>query len=154
MLHTDTLIASPPTNGVPPVSGAARVVIRFCERLRHLPLGVWADLASAAPVLGNGVSSARERLRDRVDSLPGVVTHVTPRIQELAAVAEEFVPPAVSARMKSTALTAALALLVRDQLSSEDFNTLYGPFAQAIPVSELERDRPKVQRLFTNGRPA
>jgi hypothetical protein len=154
VLHTDALIAVPSANGVLPASAPARVVVRFCERLRHLPLGVWAELAESASLSGSRSSAASQRLREHVDRLPGVATHVTPRVQELVSVAEEFVPPAVAARMRNTALTAALALLVREKLSSDDFDTLYEPFARAIPVAELERDLPKVQRIFTNGRPA
>src|SRR5690606_12902037 len=145
VLHTDALNAATDANGIPDRSAPTRLVVRFCERLRHLPLGVWAELATSEPSARPITAGALKRLHARLDRLPGVNTRVSNRVYELVAVAEEFVPSPTARRMKAAALTAALALLVREQIPDEDFRTLYEPFARTIPVAELENDIPNIR---------
>jgi len=72
--------------------------------------------------------------------MPWAKGHVAPRVDELVSVAEGFVAPGTTARMKKVALTAALALVARPDLSEEDFEWLYAPFADTIPIDSLERE--------------
>ncbi len=123
------------------------VVLAFLQRLKRLPLGIWADVAftrtarTADVTVRNGAASslaeARARLRKLIDTRPGLAARIRPRVYELAGVAEAFLHPAVVARMKKVGLTASLALGVRDHLSEEDFEQLYAPFAELIPIKEL-----------------
>lgn len=117
-----------------------RIVVRFCERLRHLPLGVWADASERVERADSLARAARGRLRQTVERMPWAKGHVTPRVNELVSVAEGFVAPGTTARMKKVAVTAALALVARPDLSDEDFKWLYAPFADTIPLDSLERD--------------
>ena len=129
--------------GLPPLVRA------FVERLRHVPLGVWAALAEEhepdeLPALADGATAAddaaRARLRRLVDETPGHAALVRRRVLELTAAAEGFVHPATVGRMKRAALTAALALSVRPGLASGDFERLYAPFAAVLPLEELEAE--------------
>lgn len=121
-------------------------VQRFSERLRHMPLGVWAELAERVNVHladapasreANASAAARARLREIADQMPGAVVRVRGRVLELIACAEGFLRPDVLVRMKKVALTAAIALAARPQLASEEFDRLYAPFASAIPLEDL-----------------
>lgn len=120
-------------------------VMRFSERLRHLPLGIWAELADrvgqrtddGAMVVDPNSAAARRRLRQVVDDMPGAVTRVRGRIHELIACAEGFFRPDVLLRMKKVALTAALALTARPHLAPEEFDRLYEPFSAVIPLEDL-----------------
>lgn len=121
-------------------------VMRFSERLRHLPLGIWAELADrvgqrrtddGATGVDASAAAARHRLRQVVDDMPGAVTRVRGRIHELIACAEGFFRPDVLLRMKKVALTAALALTARPHLAPEEFDRLYEPFAAVIPLEDL-----------------
>lgn len=122
-------------------------VQRFSERLRHVPIGRWAELADRvtlsrsadAPYADdpNATAAARARLREIADGMPGAVTRVRGRILELVSCAEGFFRPDVLRRMKKVALTAALALTARPYLAPEEFDRLYEPFASTIPLSDL-----------------
>jgi hypothetical protein len=122
-------------------------VLAFLQRLKRLPLGVWADVAftrTARPTdvtLSQGspssLADARARLRKLIDTRPAVAARIRPRVYELAGVAQAFLHPAVVARMKKVGLAASLALAVRDHLAEEDFEQLYAPFAELIPIKEL-----------------
>ena len=124
-------------------------VKRFSERLRHLPLGVWAELADRiADDRDTGfepraddpnaiAAAARARLRQVADGMPGAVTRVRGRVLELVSCAEGFFRPDVLRRMKKVALTAAIALTARPQLAQEEFDRLYEPFAGVIPLEDL-----------------
>lgn len=121
-------------------------VQRFSERLRHMPLGVWAELAERVNVHladapasreASASAAARARLREIADEMPGAVVRVRGRVLELISCAEGFLRPEVLVRMKKVALTAAIALAARPQLASEEFDRLYAPFASAIPLEEL-----------------
>jgi hypothetical protein len=136
------------THDVPIRSAEIPVSVqRFSERLRHLPMGMWADLAEQmgsqrsgaprAPHDPNAVAAARHRLRQVADSMPGAVIRVRGRILELVSCAEGFIRPDVLARMKKVALTAAIALTARPHLAPEEFDRLYEPFAGAIPLEDL-----------------
>src|SRR5690606_20500430 len=65
-----------------------RIVVRFCEKLRHLPLGVWAEASDRVERADNLARAARARLRQTVDRMPRARGHVTPRVNELVSVAE------------------------------------------------------------------
>lgn len=146
MLHTDAFNAASAADSSLDTTIPARTVVRFYARLRKLPLGVWAELADTEPSARAISAAALKRLHARLDRLPGISTRVNRRVHELTAVAEEFVPAAAASRMKRVALSAALALLVREQIPEEDFRTLYEPFATVIPVAELEGDATGVRR--------
>jgi hypothetical protein len=119
--------------------------MQFTERLRRLPLGIWASVAEARPARAPGGESdaegadaaARARLRRAADEMPGTVARLRQRVYGLVAVTEGFVPPGASARMKKVALSAALALAVRPYLTEADFARLYRPFAEVIPLETL-----------------
>jgi hypothetical protein len=124
------------------------VVVEFNQRLRKLPLGAWADAAVQneepgrvePPAAGEQLpptEAARARLRQIADDMPSVVTQTRRYVHDLVGVAECFVEPEVVARMKKTALTAALALVARPALGEEDFARLYAPFADFIPPNGL-----------------
>ena len=128
-------------NGPAIFSSLPPVAMAFCERLRHLPIGTWADavqLSTAAPPGGvAATAAARVRLRDVMNDLPVVTTQLRRRVADLAAVAERFVRPPTVARMQKAALTAVMALVARPRLGSEEFGRLYAPFATIIPAHEL-----------------
>lgn len=129
---------------------AARVVREFCRRLRQLPLGAWVQAAARAAEMDEVLRPARARLRACVDRMPRSGVHVIPRVQDLASVTEGLVNPITSARMRKVALTAALALFARPQLSADDFRLLYEPFADAIPLADLERGFTPPMRLVVS----
>lgn len=143
--HDATLRAG----GLPPLVRA------FVERLRHVPLGVWAALADEHEPAEDGEpaerdaladwtpgreSGPRARLRQLVDETPGHAALVRRRVLELTAAAEGFVHPATVRKMKKAALSAALALSVRPTLAAGDFEQLYAPFAALLPLAELEAE--------------
>ena len=131
-------------------------VKRFSERLRHLPLGVWAELADRIDYVRhadlptysedhNAVAAARARLREVADGMPGAVTRVRGRVLELVSCAEGFFRPDTLRRMKKVALTAAIALTARPQLAQEEFERLYEPFSGVIPLEDLMVNASAVQ---------
>lgn len=81
--------------------------------------------------------AARRRLRKVLAPRPHEVARVRHRIDGFAGIADGFAHPAVTMRMTRVARTAALALLARDQLSADDFQRLYRPFAAIIPPEQL-----------------
>src|SRR5690606_13779997 len=76
VLHTESHRAAPAAGGIPHSDPPTRIVVRFCERLRHLPLGVWADASERLAELEGATSAARRRLRATVDRVPGAVARV------------------------------------------------------------------------------
>ena len=124
-----------------------REILGFYERLRHVPLGLWAAAAESVPTRapsrrpdGGPVTpgaAARARLRRAVNGMPGVVAQSRRRVLDLVSAAEGFVHPSSIARMKKSALTAALALGARPALGEEDFAQLYAPYAALIPLQAL-----------------
>jgi hypothetical protein len=144
---------STPARQVPPEEPirAAELPVavkRFSERLRHLPLGVWAELSERIDYVReadltsyaedhNAVAAARARLRQVADGMPNAVTRVRGRVLELVSCAEGFFRPDTLRRMKKVALTAAIALTARPQLAQEEFDRLYEPFAGVIPLEDL-----------------
>lgn len=155
---------STPARQVPPEETMRAVelpvaVKRFSERLRHLPLGVWAEVSERmdddetepTPYTydHNAAAAARARLREVADGMPGAVTRVRGRVLELVSCAEGFFRPDTLRRMKKVALTAAIALTARPQLAQEEFDRLYEPFSGVIPLEDLavapsQGDRPIV----------
>lgn len=120
-------------------------VKRFSERLRHIPLGVWAEVSehmddegtADAPRQGPNAAAARAKLRLVADTMPGAVSRVRGRVLELVSCAEGFFRPATLRRMKKAALTAAIALAARPQLAQDEFDRLYEPFSGVIPLDDL-----------------
>lgn len=158
-MHAQTHSSGSPEHDAPLRAGGLPPLVRaFVERLRHVPLGVWAALADEhePPESGetgetgerDGVadwtpereSGPRARLRQLVDETPGHAALVRRRVLELTAAAEGFVRPATVRKMKKAALTAALALSVRPTLAAGDFEQLYAPFAALLPLAELEAE--------------
>lgn len=138
------LADSPETHGTHGVHGGAlpAIALEFTDRLRHLPLGAWADAAGAAPPADAHdqapAAAARARLRVIADDMPSVVIQLRARVNNVVGAAEGFVHQSAVGRMKKTALTAGLALVARPALGEEDFARLYAPFADLIPARELD----------------
>lgn len=118
------------------------VALRFHQRLTHVPLGAWAEVASR-DANGEHVpmrdpdACARRRLRRVMDAYPATVVRVRRRIDDTIAAADGFVSRPMIPRMQRVALTAALALVARSQLAAEDFQRLYRPFVDLIPDREF-----------------
>lgn len=119
-------------------------VKRFSERLRHIPLGVWAEVSERLEDetvdtvrRGSNAAEARAKLRLIADTMPGAVIRVRGRVLELVSCAEGFFRPDTLRRMKKAALTAAIALAARPHLAQEDFERLYEPFSGVIPLEDL-----------------
>lgn len=119
-----------------------RVALEFHQRLTHLPIGAWANVASD-DAHGSHASArdpdarARHRLRRVMNARPATVARVRCRIEDTMAAADGFVSRSVMPRMQRVALTAALALVARSELPTEDFRRLYRPFEDLIPEREL-----------------
>lgn len=132
------------SGGVPAhdVEALPRVALEFHQRLTHLPIGVWANVASD-DAQGTHTpdrdpdARARHRLRRVMDGQPATVARVRRRIEDTMEAADGFVSRSAIPRMQRVALTAALALVARADLPAEDFHRLYRPFADLIPEREL-----------------
>lgn len=124
------------------LSALPAVALHFHQRLTHVPIGRWAEVA-AGDANGEHASSrdpdtrARHRLRDVMDKHPETVVRMRRRIDDTIDSAEGFVSDKMLPRMKRVALTAGLALVARSQLPAEDFARLYRPFEDLIPEREL-----------------
>lgn len=124
------------------VEALPRVALEFHQRLTHLPIGIWASVASddahgAHAPDPDPDAKARHRLRRVMDGQPATVARVRRRIEDTMAAADGFVSRSAMPRMQRVALTAALALVARADLPAEDFHRLYRPFADLIPEREL-----------------
>lgn len=124
----------------------------FHQRLLHLPLGRWVEVALSDPhaerapddcliaaspsdVLQD--AAARARLRAVLDQRPALVSQIRQRVVATAAAARGFTSDAVVSRMTRVALCAALAIIARPDLEDDEFERLYRPFERLIPVNEL-----------------
>ena len=132
-------------NGADPrsfLSALPEVALLFHQRLMHVPIGKWAEVA-AGDANGEHASSrdpdtrARHRLRHVMDKHPETVVRMRRRIDDTIDSAEGFVSNRMLPRMKRVALTAGLALVARSQLAADDFARLYRPFEDLIPEREL-----------------
>lgn len=124
------------------LSALPEVALHFHQRLMHVPIGKWAEVA-ADDANGDHASSrdpdarARHRLRRIMDEYPDTVVRMRRRIEDTIDSAEGFVSRRMLPRMKRVALTAGLALVAKSQLASDDFARLYRPFEDLIPEREL-----------------
>ena len=76
--------------------------------------------------------------------LSPLVARFIDRLTDLSPSEWELVKQAISAagtqvEMLEASRNAAVALAVRDLISPDQFDLLYGPFTHAIPVESLER---------------
>lgn len=75
--------------------------------------------------------------------ISGVVARFIERLTELSAaewasVQHEITGGGTQVEMLEASRNAAVALAVRDLISQEQFEVLYGPFVRAIPIESLE----------------
>ena len=112
----------------------------FLRDLAALPPASWAraariygalaeneEMVRADAALGAAIENAAlERARDAV---------VPPLVQLAAATAPRVSRPPITAdALAEAALAAALALVARGLIPAESFDTLYTPFAEALPI--------------------
>ncbi len=126
----------------------------FHQRLLHLPLGRWVEVAMTdphadrAPVdelvrFGELVddvardAEARARLRAVLDAYPAMVAQIRARVASTAAAARGFTSDDIVSRMTRVALCASLAIVARPDLADDEFARLYRPFERLIPINEL-----------------
>jgi hypothetical protein len=128
----------------PASSESASIVLAFYQRLRRLPLGLWADAARPAAALPGVARAAqlpgkhaRAQLREVMNARPRTVARHRRRVQHAVAVAEGIVDGPAAMRMKKVTLAAALALTARPLLPEDVFARLYAPFAELIPLRDL-----------------
>lgn len=115
-------------------------VLAFYNRLRHIPLESWIDIA----VRGEADSSRAEAARaaeEAADSVPGAVVRVRRAVEGIASGASAFAHPTDVARMARVATAAALALVARADLEAPIFERVYGVFADVIPAEGLGDER-------------
>lgn len=136
---TRHMLPTPPSSA----SGIPSSVLWFLEQLRRLPMGAWADAARLAEAsrppqttLGSLHAGGRARLRHAVDASPVLTTRVRARVHDIVAVLDGFLHPVDVLRMKKAALDAALAVAAKSSLDPDDFDRLYAPFADLIPLWE------------------
>lgn len=110
--------------------------------LRRIPLRSWADAARTLaddPNVGIPArSEARTRLRAAIEARPAEAARIRRTVDSLVEVAEGIVHPRDIRLMRKAALSAAFALVARDDLDPADFEDLYRPFGELIPLSVLE----------------
>ena len=147
-----------PTGPAPAPYGPQTAQIRrFLQRLAALPATEWdaaaaeyAALQGSTRFLGadralSAAVAAAQRERER-DAALGPLVQLVQAVREPdgrgAPGAADGTPGGASdavplAPVAEAALAAVLALLVRDVLSASVFATLYGPFAERVPVETL-----------------
>ena len=128
-------------------------VISFFHHLRRIPIETWHRFADADPhVAGDerpreaGLTPAlhllleaqadqmaRARLREVMETMPGVVQRIRRRIDDELAVIEGIAPALAVARMRRAARLAACAVAARPLLAPAEFERLYRPFRMLIP---------------------
>ena len=147
---------------------AAAQVVAFFGRLRRVPIGTWCRMAGddphvTAPRSGSeGLPPAsdspgdpllpeaqadrvaRARLRELIEEMPGVARRIHRRIDDEVAVVAGIAPPEMVVRMRRAARLAACAVAARPWLSPEEFERLYRPFAELIPLGSLDTPAPVV----------
>ena len=132
-------------------------VIGFFHQLRRIPIEAWYRFADADPhVAGDerprdssltpaiqlllesqADQMARARLREVMETMPGVVQRIRRRIDDELAVIDGIAPPAAVARMRRAARLAACAVAARPFLSPAEFERLYRPFRMLIPPTAI-----------------
>ncbi len=115
-------------------------VLGFYNRLRHLPLESWIDIAARAEV-DDGLAPAASAVEAAASTVPGAVHRVRRAVEGIASGASAFAHPADVARMARVATSAALALVARSELEPHTFDRVYGPFADVIPTEGLGDER-------------
>ena len=146
---------------------AAAQVVAFFGRLRRVPIGTWCRLADADPHITAPRSGgewlppasnspddplpeaqadrvARARLRELIEEMPGVARRIRRRIDDEIAVVAGIAPPEMVVRMRRATRLAACAVAARPWLSPEEFERLYRPFAELIPLGSLDTQAPVV----------
>jgi hypothetical protein len=131
--------------------GAASVhVALFLHQLRSLPASMWLaatehiDIADDAPraerigaispmLEAQADYAARCRLHRVLESMPAVVRRIRQCVNNNLAIFDGIVSEAALQRMRRAANLAAFALAAHAQLSREDLQRLYRPFADLIP---------------------
>lgn len=83
-------------------------------------------------------------VEERRFPISGLVSRFIDRLTGLSPAEWELVQHAISARgtqveILEASRNAAVALAVRDLISREQFDALYGPFLLAIPIETLEK---------------
>jgi len=131
-----------------PYGPHTRAVRRFLERLSRLGArdwviaarvyqAMWRDPAVAAA--DQALAGAVERTgRDRArDAVVGPIVQLA-RVASAAATANPATAGVDEDALAEAGLAAALALIVRDAMSADDFMLLYAPFAELIPAEGVE----------------
>jgi len=136
---------------------AGAQVIAFFGRLKRVPIAVWHRSAQADPHIGarepgaadeapaavrtlreeQADQVARARLRDAMETMPGVVRRIRRRIDQEMAIVDGIATPETVTRMRRAARLAACAVAARPLLTPDDFARLYRPMADVIPPHEL-----------------
>lgn len=125
----------------------------FITLLRRVPISAWcqsitehgvaSQWATAELVLSGEMPSrrategARVRLREILGTMPGVANRIRRRVGEIAAACEGIAPCESTAGMRLAAQVAAAAIAASTQLSPAEFDELYAPFQELIPLSRL-----------------
>ena len=84
----------------------------------------WKEAAAALDRAMDASEVGRVRIRQRVATLATATSGIAPR--------------ASYDSLFNAALTAALAIICRDEIGPQRFHLLYAPFATIIPIEELE----------------
>jgi hypothetical protein len=122
------------------------VVIDYLLRLRRLPVGAWNDAAQALVAAernagstpsATSIAAAHATLRRIVAGVPGLAVQTQRRVQNMVEMAGTCMHISDCTKMKRAALTAALALAVRQSLGEPLFTQLYAPFEPFIPLEDL-----------------
>ena len=134
---------------------ATPYVVAFFRRLKRIPVGAWSQQAStdphtatprfaesALPAIERSPDAeadraARARLRAIMDTMPSAVRRIRQRIDHEVAVIDGMAPRVIVARMRRAARLAACAIAARPWLTPDEFDRLYRPFSELIPVDEL-----------------
>jgi hypothetical protein len=135
----------------PPYGPQTRAVRRFLERLSRLDAREWVIAARAYQAMSRdpaaaGADGALAAAFERTGREAARDAAVGPLVQlARAATAAAAAGPATAGveddALAEVALAAALALIVRDALSADDFMLMYAPFAELIPLATLEGER-------------
>lgn len=156
-----TTPAAHPADGTPVWSDwygeHTKQVIAFFGQLKRVPIAVWNRCAEADPHIGarepgagaappdavltlldaQADQAARARLRDAMETMPGVVRRIRRRIDQEMTILDGIASDETVPRMRRAARLAACAIAARPLLPPEDFARLYRPFAELIPPHRL-----------------
>jgi len=159
-MYDDVTTAAPGADGAPVGSawyGARSAqVIAFFAHLRRVPIEAWHRCAQADPHVGGPVraddgsspgvvtlretqadQAARSRLREAMETMPGVVRRIRQRIEHEMAILDGIAPASTVTRMRRAARLAACAVAARPLLTAKEFARLYRPLAELIPPHKV-----------------